>query len=53
MDKKDLIISTCEMPTGYTGYYWSNKDNTLRYSYCTMFKDDLKICDIFKEGIKI
>lgn len=53
MDKKDLIISKHEMPTGYMGYYWSNKENTLRYSYSTMFKKNLETCEIFDEGVEI
>ncbi|GCD12909.1 hypothetical protein [Clostridium tagluense] len=48
--KENLIISTCEMPTGHTGYYLSNKENTLRYSYKVMDKDDLADCPIFTKG---
>lgn len=53
MNRDELIISECEKPTGDKGYYLSNKENTLRYSYSTMFKNDLETCEIFEEGMPI
>lgn len=53
MKREELFIFSCEMPTGYKGYYLADKQNKNRYSYKTMFKDDLKNCEIFEEGVSI
>lgn len=53
VNREDLKVYTCEMPTGNKGYYLGNKEGTKRYTYKTMFLDDLKFCELFKEGVDI
>lgn len=53
MDRHKLITSTKIMPTGNVGYCLCNKEQTLRYAYYTMFKEDLNACDLFDIGVSM
>ena len=53
VNREDLVEYRGKRITGDSGYYLGNKDNTLRYTYMYMFRDDLKKCKLFKEGITV